>query len=87
MTQPQAASNKDEVEPYELGMCNVVVDASTTGKEVVCGDWAVDEILVRNKFGLFVIPICRDHKREHQSFYDALRKMQGRPIRRINPSA
>lgn len=47
-------------------LCSLVIDEND---EVICGETAESEILVRNRFGLFVVALCKLHKQEHRSFY------------------
>jgi hypothetical protein len=81
---PPAVHNPDATLAAQqtMGFCNVVTDARVRGDEVVCGEPAIDEILVKNSFGLFVVPTCRVHRKEHREFYDALRSQRGRRVRR-----
>lgn len=46
--------------------CAVIVNPRT---EEVCEQPAVEEILVRNPFGLFAVPICTSCSRKHRQFY------------------
>lgn len=52
----------------DLGPCSFVLGKDTEG-ELICGHDATTEILVRNNFGLFLVPICSIHKRQHEAFY------------------
>jgi hypothetical protein len=71
---PQAKLDEQE----EFGLCGLVVDDKEKGNELVCGLPGVDEILVRNPFGLFVVVLCRTHKDQHRNFYRALNTRQHR---------
>lgn len=88
MTAPPKVHNPDAVleKQEDLGYCNLITDATRPGDEVVCGTEAVEEIVVRNKFGLFVVPLCKAHKAEHRKFYDELRRRQGRRVHRSHNS-
>lgn len=68
-------------EQEDFGLCNVVVDATVKKAELVCGRPGVDEILVRNAFGLFVVVLCRPHKEEHSVFYREQARRRHRPRR------
>ncbi len=63
--------------------CSVVIDARTRNKEVVCGEVAVAEVLVKNDFGLFVVLLCSEHRDEHREFYKNRTRMRSRPRRHI----
>lgn len=77
MHDPQAKLAEQE----EFGLCGLIVDDKQKGNELVCGLPGVDEILVRNSFGLFVVVLCRDHKDQHREFYRRLNSRQNRPRR------
>lgn len=74
---PQSTLKEQE----DFGLCDVVIDARKKKQEIICGRPGVDEILVRNPFGLFAVVLCRDHKAEHSKFYNQLARRQHRPRR------
>lgn len=79
MTAP-APSPVAEVQPAsDVGelSCLVFVDEKN---EMVCGQQAVDEILVRNEFGMYCVALCQEHNTKHREFYRALN--EGRTRRR-----
>lgn len=51
------------------GECLVVIDDTKKDAEVVCGQEAVAEVLVRNDCGLFVVLLCETHRVWHKEFY------------------
>lgn len=53
-----------------LGNCTRVVDETT---EEICNRPGFDEVLIRNKFGLFAVPLCEECKILHYQFYAELR--------------
>lgn len=55
-------------EADDIGKCAFVVDWDS---EEVCNQPGIAEVLVRNKFGLFAVPLCLGHKGEHVRFYRA----------------
>lgn len=69
MTGPRSSEDRPcSSNPNE---CMLVVDEVT---EVLCAQTAVTEILVRNAFGLFAVPMCASHIATHRRFYDGLRR-------------
>jgi hypothetical protein len=70
-----------ESPPVNLGNCARVLDEDT---EEICNSPGFDEVLVRSKFGLFAVPLCRGCKTEHQAFYARIRS---RPRRARNVRA
>ena len=59
---PRSATSGEK----EVWTCARVVDER---KQIICGEQAVDEVLVRNDAGLFCVALCEFHKREHYEFY------------------
>ena len=56
--------------PAALGNCTRIVDEET---EEICNRPGFDEVLVRSKFGLFAVPLCKACKIQHYEFYAELR--------------
>lgn len=63
------------------GECGVVIDSRVKNEEVVCGDEAVAEILVKNDFALFVVLLCKEHRDSHREFYRNRNRVRSRPRR------
>jgi hypothetical protein len=68
-------------EQEEFGLCQLIVDSKQRGNELVCGLPGVDEILVRNSFGLYVVVLCSVHKDQHRRFYSKRNGRERRPRR------
>lgn len=49
-----------------LGQCGRVVDER---KELICGNEATVEVLVRTRFGLMTVRLCASDYAEHRKFY------------------
>lgn len=64
--QPTTSDTPATTGEKEVWTCARVVDER---KQIICGDPAVDEVLVRNDAGLFCVALCEFHKREHFEFY------------------
>lgn len=64
-------------------LCALVIDEN---EEIICGESGVVEVLVRNRFGLFVVTLCTAHKQEHRNFYRqrALIRHPRRVVRKEN---
>jgi len=58
--------------PPALGNCTFVLGEVADGFEI-CNDAGHDEVLVRNRFGLFSVVLCKHHKAKHFAFYEKLR--------------
>lgn len=68
--------------------CIRVVDEA---EEIVCGNPGLEEVLVRNRFGLFAVLLCAQCKTEHTEFYKQKRAAKshapdGNTRRRITQS-
>ena len=77
MTASTATAADDEV----TGECGYIVDSTKRNNEVVCGDEAVAEVLVKNDFGLFIVLLCQEHKNMHREFYKNRNRVRSRPRR------
>lgn len=86
MTTPESPTTHDPQgkldEQAEFGLCTLIVDSRERGNELVCGLPAVDEVLVRNSFGLFVAALCGPHKEQHRQFYRKFNSRRNRPRRK-----
>lgn len=70
-----------ESPPEKFDDCAVFVDKELT---LVCGDPGVDEVKVRNGFGVYCVALCREHRKLHRQFYNRLNAASaanGRPRR------
>lgn len=63
----------------EKSVCLRIVEEET---EMVCGLPAIVEVLVRNDFALFAMPLCKDCERDHRKFYAERRARRGTRHRR-----
>lgn len=66
-----------------LGRCTRVIDEID---EVICNRPGFDEVLVRNKFALFVATLCEECKLEHEAFYTELKSRSRRNRGRASQS-
>lgn len=57
-------------QPPTIGPCLRVVDEA---QELICNQPGYKEVLVRNRFGLFVVAICVDCARLHDEYYRRVR--------------
>lgn len=62
-------------EVNNLGQCGRIVDETN---EIVCGNPAVAEVLVRTKFTLGVMRLCQKDFDQHRAFYEELNRRTGR---------
>lgn len=49
-----------------IGHCARVIDEA---REVICNAPGTEEVLVRNRFGLFAVALCAECKSEHFAYY------------------
>lgn len=71
-------------QPDQVGSCAVIVDEEA---ESVCGAVASAEVLVRNPFGLFAVPVCFFHESKHRAFYRERRRSHSHHARRKRASS
>lgn len=81
MTTTHAVSVPPSSNEDITGECSYIIDARKRNNEVVCGDEAVAEVLVKNDFGLFVVLLCQEHKDLHREFYRNRNRVRSRPRR------
>ena len=55
--------------------CYRIVDED---KEVICGRPSVTEVLVRNPFSIFAVPLCAACSKDHREFYSARNQHRNR---------
>lgn len=53
--------------PSEIGRCALILDED---EEEVCNHPGAEEVLVRNRFGLFAVALCARHKQDHKTYYE-----------------
>lgn len=63
-----SSTNTDAV---VIGRCSLVVDEKA---ETICNTPAVNEVLVRNVFGLYSTHLCAEHFKKHWQFYAERRR-------------
>lgn len=66
-----------------LGGCLLVTDEKN---EIICNVPGEAEILVRNKFGLYAVVLCKAHKSAHREFYENLNLNRRRHTGRVTPN-
>jgi hypothetical protein len=77
-TSPPTPSDESGTERTDEWVCIRIVDLQ---RELICGQPATTEKLVRNSFGVFAVSLCASCARDHLRFYAALRAKGQRPRR------